>query len=137
MKIKKYTETCIKIVEFWGFGLLHVASYIDHKIIWICKVGLWKVDLGPFGNKLFIFQNSVVNFEIAHKICSILFEVHVLLKGALNLKVFISLLMSKLRYVECRPSTWRRRTKLIHNWVILELPIATFKLFEFCMISCL
>ena len=47
-----------------GFGLLNVASFIDHKIFWIDKVQygyskkivifweLWKVDLGPFGNKL-------------------------------------------------------------------------------------
>ena len=39
MKIK-HIETCIRIEEwnYCGFGPLHVASFIDHKIIWIYKV---------------------------------------------------------------------------------------------------
>ena len=62
----------------WVFGLLHVASFIDHKIIWIYKVqnGYLKIfkkngnfirtmksGLRPFENKLIKYWFKIIFFQ--------------------------------------------------------------------------
>ena len=97
-----------------GCGLVHVASFIDHVIIWIYRVQhgyskkmsifwvLWIVDLGPFGLKLLIlFQFQFETSKIWYvKIIPYVSCIAIKKKYCFNLKTCVFTLCTKLiKYV--------------------------------------